>query len=303
LRVLVTGGAGFIGSHIVDQLIRQGDEVLVIDDLSTGVESNVNRKAKLVKLDIGDPSLVDLASSFRPDAISHLAAQASVPVSVSQPSRDALTNIFGGLNVCRATVESGCSQFIYVTTGGALYGVPEYLPCDEDHPIRPISPYGLSKWTLEQYLHMLLPGEVALKVLRLANVYGPRQNAEGEANVVAIFGQRMIRWETVRIDGDGEQTRDFVYVGDVTEAHRLALESVESITVNIGTGEGLSINRLFQLMAEETSYRQPPVHAEERRGDIKHVVLDGSKAGRELGWRPRTSLVDGLRKTLASLAK
>ncbi len=295
----MTGGAGFVGSHIVDRLIDDGHDVLVVDDLSTGVESNVNHEADLAKLDIGDPSLLDLASSFRPDAISHCAAQKSVPVSVSEPLRDAVTNIVGGINVCQAAVKSGCSQFIYVTTGGALYGDPEYLPCDEEHPIRPISPYGLSKWTVEHYLHMLLPGRVAPKVLRLANVYGPRQVPEGEAAVVAIFGQRMVRREAVKIDGDGEQTRDFVYVGDVAEAHRLAQLSKKPLTVNIGSGEGLSVNDLFNRMARETSYGLAPEHVDERPGDVKHVVLDISRARRELSWEPRTSLEDGLGRTLA----
>ena len=303
MRVLVTGGAGFIGSHIVDDVVRRGDEVLVVDDMSTGVEANLSPKARLVKVDIEDPSLFELASSFKPDVISHCAAQATVPASVSEPRRDAATNIVGGINVCQAAIESRCRQFIYITTGGALYGDPDYLPCDEEHPIRPLSPYGLSKWTLEQYLHMLLPEPVPLSVLRLANVYGPRQDPFGEAGVVAIFGRSMIRKEKVRIFGDGEQTRDFVYVGDVARAHALAQETRESVTVNVGSGVGVSVNELFRLMADETSYARPPKHEDERPGDVKHVVLDNSRARRELGWQPDTSLMDGVRKTLAWLAE
>jgi UDP-glucose 4-epimerase len=302
LRVLVTGGAGFIGSHIVDQLVRRGDEVMVVDDLSTGVEANVAPEARLVKLDIADPSLVDVARSFRPDAVSHCAAQASVSVSMTVPWRDAVTNIVGGINVIEAAKESGCRQFIYITTGGALYGVPDYLPCDEEHPIRPISAYGLSKWTLEQYLRILLPSSVRLSVLRLANVYGPRQDPEGEAGVVAIFGRRMIRSEAVEIFGDGEQTRDFVYAGDVARAHSLAQDAQEPLTVNISTGESLSVNTLFRLMAEETLYVLLPENLDERPGDIKHVVLDNKRARRQLGWEPKTLLVDGLRQTIASIA-
>ena len=301
MRVLVTGGAGFVGSHIVDQLVRQGDDVMVVDDLSTGLESNIAPEARLVKLDIGDPSLIDVARSFKPDLVSHCAAQASVPVSMAEPWRDALTNIVGGINVCQAAMESGCPQFIYVTTGGALYGEPDYLPCDEEHPIRPISAYGLSKWTLEQYLHILLPSRFRLIVLRLANVYGPRQDPFGESGVVAVFGRLMLRREGVNIDGDGEQTRDFVYAGDVARAHALAQNAQESLTVNVSSGEGLSINTLFRLMAEETFYPLPPEYRDERPGDVKHVVLDNTRAKRQLGWEPQTTLVDGLRQTIASI--
>ena len=303
MRVLVTGGAGFVGSHIVDGLIDDGHEVLVVDDLSTGNEANLNQKADLVELDIGDPALLELVSSFEPDIISHCAAHASVRVSASEPARDASTNIIGGINVCQAAIGSTCSQLIYVNTGGALYGEPDYLPCDEKHPIRPISPYGLSKWTLELYLEMLLPERVTLKVLRLANVYGPRQDPNGEAGVVAIFGQGMLRGEGVRIFGDGEQTRDYVYAADVSNAHRRAQLSEKPLTVNIGSGKGLSVNQLFKRMAQETGYGLAPEHVDERPGDVKHVVLDISRARRELSWEPRMALEDGLRRTLASLSE
>ena len=299
MRVLVTGGAGFIGSHIVDQLVGQRDEVLVVDDLSNGKEANLPPQARLVQLDIGDPSLLELVSSFEPDVISHCAAQQSVSVSMAEPWRDAVTNILGGINVCEAAIKSGCRHFIYMTTGGALYGDPDYLPCDEEHPIRPISAYGLSKWTLERYLDMLLPERVRLKVLRLANVYGPRQDPHGEAGVVAIFGRSMVREERVTVFGDGEQTRDFVYVGDVARAHKLAQESEKSMTVNISSAIGTSINSLFRLMAGETYHVLSPEYARERPGEIKHVVLDNARAKRELPWEPQTSLEDGIRKTLA----
>ena len=303
LRVLVTGGAGFVGSHIVDRLVDDGHDVLVVDDLSTGSEANLNPKADLARLDIGDQSLSELVSSFDPDLVSHCAARASVRLSADEPAHDAATNIMGGINVCQAAVGSTCSQLIYVNTGGALYGEPEYLPCDENHPIRPISPYGLSKWTLERYLEILLPERVTLKVLRLANVYGPRQDPNGEAGVVAIFGQRMLRGKGVKIFGDGEQTRDYVYAADVAEAHRLAQLSEEPLTVNIGSGTGLSVNRLFERLAQQTGYGLVPEYVDERPGDVKHIVLDISKARRELSWEPRTSLDDGLRRTLASLAE
>ncbi|MGA7671832.1 MAG: NAD-dependent epimerase/dehydratase family protein [Nitrolancea sp.] len=298
MRVLITGGAGFIGSHVVDLLLAGGHEVLVVDDLSTGKAENVNRNAKLVHLNIGDPALLDVAREFRPDVISHLAAQASVAVSMTDPIIDARTNILGGLNVYRAAVESECSQFIYITTGGALYGPPDYLPCDEDHPIRPMSAYGLSKWTLEQYLKILLPAEIPLKVLRLANIYGPRQDPYGEAGVIAIFAARMIQDQPVYIFGDGEQTRDFVYVGDVAIAHDLAMQSDEALTVNVSSATPLSVNDLFELMAENTGYRREAVHQAERPGDIKHSVLSNDRAKQTFGWEPKTSMVNGLQETL-----
>ena len=299
MRVLVTGGAGFVGSHIVDGLLGRGDHVLVVDDLSTGSRSNLPSEVELVELDIGDPGLTDIFAEFRPEAVSHCAAQISVPASMKNPVRDARTNILGGINVWQAAISAGCDRFVYITTGGALYGNPGYLPCDEDHPIRPISGYGLSKWVLERYLQLLLPDTITLNVLRLANVYGPRQVPQGEAGVVAIFAQRMVRGEPVTINGDGRQTRDLVYVGDVARAHEMALEASESLTVNIGTGSATSVSDLFRLMAGETGYALPPVHQSERPGDVEHIYLDISKAERLLGWTPQTSLQDGLRETLA----
>ncbi|MCC6780255.1 MAG: NAD-dependent epimerase/dehydratase family protein [Hyphomicrobiales bacterium] len=299
MRVLVTGGAGFIGSHIVDLLLAQGHTPLVVDDLSSGKRSNLPDDVELVVMDIRDPQLIEVAASFRPDAISHCAAQASVAVSMKEPVRDADINILGGLNVVRAAQESGCSQFVYITTGGALYGIPEYLPCDEDHPIRPLSAYGLSKWTLEQYLGILLAGSMPVKVLRLANIYGPRQDPHGEAGVVSIFASRMLAGEPVTIFGDGEQTRDFVYVGDVARAHDLALGSGEPLAVNISTETPLTVNELFRIMAEQTGYGREPIHAGERAGDLKHSVLSNARARRLLGWEPRMPIEEGLRETLA----
>ena len=302
MRALVTGGAGFIGSHVVDRLVDGGHEVVVVDDLSTGKRSNVNPDARLVVMDIGGPELLELAASFRPDVISHCAAQASVAVSVADPIRDAVVNVVGGVNVCRAAVRAGCSQFVYVTTGGALYGNPEYLPCDEEHPVRPISPYGLSKWTVEQYLRVMLPPSMGVKVLRLANVYGPRQDPKGEAGAAAIFAARMLRGDGVVIFGDGEQTRDFVYVDDVVDAHERAMMAGESLTVNVGTGVGTSINDVFEAMSRETGYTLPPERVGERPGDIRHIYLDPSRAHELMGWEATTLLSEGLGKTCEALA-
>lgn len=271
---------------------------MVVDDLSNGRRTNVPPQAELVRLDIGDPTLVGVAKAFRPDAVTHCAAQASVAVSMAKPVHDAAVNILGGINVCQAAIAAGCTQLVYITTGGALYGPADYLPCDEDHPVRPASAYGLSKWTLECYLRILLPPSIPFKVLRLANIYGPRQDPNGEAGVVAIFGSRMVRHEPVVIFGDGEQTRDFVYVADVVRAHELALSAPSSLTVNISSSVPLSINHLFQLVSAEAGYRQGPLYQSPRPGDIKHSVLANSRAKRLLGWKPTTSLLEGLRATL-----
>ena len=300
-RVLVTGGAGFVGSHIVDGLLARGHDVLVVDDLSSGARSNLSPDAELVDLDVADEALVGVAKAFRPDVISHLAAQASVPVSMANPALDARVNILGGLNVLRAAMETDCGQVVYVNTGGALYGEPEYLPCDEDHPIRPISAYGLSKWTSECYFRTLLPDSIPLKVLRLANIYGPRQDPHGESGVIAIFARRMLKGEQVTINGDGEHTRDYVYVGDVAEAHDLAMSREDSFVANIGTGVGTSVNEVFRHLQKVTENDSPPEYGPPRPGDIRHIALESSRAKILLGWEPKVGLIEGLERTVASM--
>ena len=300
-RVLVTGGAGFVGSHIVDGLLENGHEVLVVDDLSTGTRSNLRADAEFVDLDVAADAFVGVVKSFRPEVISHLAAQSSVPVSMSDPELDARVNILGGLNVIRGAIEADCKQVVYVNTGGALYGEPEYLPCDEDHPIRPISAYGLSKWTSECYFRIMLPDSIKLKVLRLANIYGPRQDPHGESGVIAIFARRMLKGDPVTINGDGEHTRDYVYVGDVGEAHETAMNHGESLVANIGTGEGTSVNDIFRHLQKVTGYSEPAHHGPPRPGDVRHIALDASRARRVLGWEPKVGLIEGLGMTAASM--
>ena len=300
-RVLVTGGAGFVGSHVVDGLLADGHDVLVADNLSTGAGANLPSDVRLADVDIAGDAFVAAARSFGPEVIAHLAAQSSVPVSMADPAYDATVNIMGGLNVLRAATESGCRQVVYTNTGGALYGEPDYLPCDEDHPIRPISPYALTKWVSECYFRMLLPASIPLKVLRGANIYGPRQDPHGESGVVAIFLRRMLDDGPVRIFGDGEHTRDYVYVGDFVEAHRLAMDYAESLIVNIGTGVATSVNEIFRHLQSVTGYTAPPVYDAPRPGDVRHIALDPSRAQRLLGWTPRVSLREGLAMTAASM--
>ena len=300
-RVLVTGGAGFVGSHVVDGLLVRGHDVMVVDDLSSGTQSNLSPHAEFVDLDVSDDAFVGVAQSFRPDVISHLAAQASVPVSMSNPVLDARVNILGGLNVFRAAMETDCEQVVYFNTGGALYGEPEYLPCDEDHPIRPISAYGLSKWTSECYFRAMLPDSIPLKVLRPANIYGPRQDPHGESGVIAIFARKMLKGEKVIINGDGEHTRDYVYVGDVVEAHDLAMNHEDSFVANIGTGVGTSVNEVFQNLQKATGSNAPPKYGPPRPGDVRHITLESSRAKRLLGWEPKVAFLEGLERTVASM--
>jgi UDP-glucose 4-epimerase len=298
MKAIVTGGAGFVGSHIVESLINQGARVLVVDDMSTGQPSNLNGDIDVVNLGINDAKVAQVFLQFKPDLVSHCAAQASVPFSVKNPIVDSHINILGGLNVFQSAIKAKCSQIIYINTGGALYGNPAYLPCDENHPISPISPYALSKWTLEQYLKLISPSSLNLQVLRLANVFGPKQSIKGESGVIGIFSQNMIHMQPVTIFGDGDQTRDFIYVEDVANAHALAVNSPSSFTVNIGSGNPTSINTIFQIIAEKTNYTEHPIYSNSRSGDVNHIYLDIKKANELLGWKPQTSLDDGLNKTL-----
>jgi UDP-glucose 4-epimerase len=297
--VVVTGGAGFIGSHVVDALLVEGGRVVVLDDLSTGSLDNVAPEVRVDRLDLADATAAEHIARLRPTVVIHCAAQASVSSSFRDPVGDARSNIIGSLNVIQGALDAGTERLIYITTGGALYGHPTSLPCTEDHPVAPLSPYGWSKWIVEEYLRLLAAGKFSWTALRLANVYGPRQRLGGEAGVVAMFADRMRRSAPVVIHGDGEQTRDFVYVGDVAGAVMAAVAGSADGPVNIGTGKGTSILELFRTMASLVGYPFEPQHGEDRHGDIRHSALDGSRALSDLGWRPRTLLVDGLRSTLA----
>jgi UDP-glucose 4-epimerase len=300
-RVVVTGGAGFIGSHVVDRLVASGTEVIVVDDLSMGSEANLPNGVRLIKVDLATREAVTRIVDAHPDAVIHCAAQTSVPASFEDPTSDARTNIIGSLTVVEACRLARVAALVYVTTGGALYGRPMTVPWDEQAPISPISPYGISKSIVEAYLALLVPTSL-VAVLRLSNVYGPRQGSVGESGVVAAFIQRMRGGLPVVIDGDGEQTRDLLYVADAVDAIEAALHGNVSGTFNIGTGQGTSVNALFKQVALLLGYERPPEFGPPRVGDIRHSALDPTLAAKALGWRAHTALVSGLAETLESSA-
>jgi UDP-glucose 4-epimerase len=300
MKILVTGGAGFIGSHVVDAYIEQGNDVVVVDDLSTGRMSNLNPKAKFYQVDIRSPQLGDVFDAERPDIVNHHAAQMNVRRSVADPLFDADVNILGSLKLIEFAKSYQVKKFIYISTGGAVYGEPEYLPCDESHPINPICQYGASKHTVEHYLYMYnVNYGLNYTVLRYPNVYGPRQDPHGEAGVVAIFSGQMLAGEQVVINGDGEQTRDYVYVGDCARANLVVTDQAAATGIyNIGSGKGTSVNEIFASLRDITGYKIAPVYGPAKIGETRYIYLSAEKASQELGWVPTMSLEDGLRKTV-----
>jgi UDP-glucose 4-epimerase len=296
---LVTGGAGFIGSHLVDRLLSLDYRVAVVDDLSTGRLGNLDPAAVLYLADITHPSIRGVLQQERPSLVFHLAAQVSVSYSTRDPIRDAECNVLGALRLLEAARSCGVAKVIYSSTGGALYGEPETNPCPEEHPIAPLSPYGTSKYLFEQYLMLYrrLHG-LNYTILRYGNVYGPRQDPHGEAGVVAIFAQAMLEGRETRIFGDGLQERDFVYVGDVVEANISAIDRGEGQAFNVGTGQGSTVNQVFDALKGLTRYRQAAQYHPVRPGDVYKISLECGKARRELGWSPQTELEEGLRHTV-----
>jgi UDP-glucose 4-epimerase len=301
VKILVTGGAGFIGSHVVDAYVAAGHEVAVLDNMATGREENVNPGARLYRADVRDLSQVQQAiGDFKPEVVNHHAAQSEVPKSVADPGNDAQVNVVGGLNVLRASVDHSVRKVIFSSTGGALYGEPDIVPNDEDHPIRPLSPYGTSKYAFEQYLATFQRTfGLGYTTLRYANIYGARQDffAE-EGRVVAIFASRMIEGKPLTIDWDGNQSRDMLHVGDVAMANIAALERGDGGTYHVSTAIPVTVNDLFRKLALLTEYKLEPRRGPQRKGDVYRIALDNTRAKEQLGWEPRILLEEGLRLTV-----
>jgi UDP-glucose 4-epimerase len=299
MKVLVTGGAGFIGSHLVDRLIMEGHEAVVVDNLATGKRRNINRAARFYKIDIQSWRLERVFRNERPNVVMHLAAQMDVRKSVEDPMFDAQVNVLGTLNVLQQAVKHGVRKVIFSSSGGAIYGEQETYPAPEGHVMKPLSPYGLSKLCGEQYLSYFqrVSGLQAVS-LRYANVYGPRQDPEGEAGVVAIFIQKMLNNEQAVINGNGRQTRDFVFVEDVVEANLAMMGQDTQGTYNVGTGVETSINDLFRILVQHTGSSCKEIHGPAKKGEQARSVIDSTKLRQEVSWEPKADLSDGLKKTV-----
>ena len=302
MRILVTGGAGFIGSHIVDQCIAAGHEVAIVDNLweeGGGKEQNLNPKARFYRADITDETTVQLIfDEVRPEVVSHQAAQHSVAISTKNPQLDARVNVLGLLTVLTNCTRVETRKIVFASSG-ATYGTPAQLPIDEEVPQHPESPYGITKMVAEHYLRYWQEANgLSYTALRYGNVYGPRQDPNGEAGVIAIFAKRFLKHETLRIDWDGEQKKDYVYVGDVARANLLALESGDNDIFCIGTGRGASVNELYNTLATSIGYKPEIVRAPKRPGDIYLAYFNCQKAEQVLGWKPQTTLEEGIGKTV-----
>jgi UDP-glucose 4-epimerase len=307
MRALVTGGAGFIGSNLVDALVERGDEVTVIDDLSTGRRENLagalERGARLHEVDIRDAGAVqDVFEHVRPETVFHLAAQIVVTRSVADPAFDAQVNVEGTINVLEAARRAASRRFVNTSTGGAIYGEGKIIPAPEDHPVAPEAPYGMSKFAAEGYSELFrrLYG-LSTVSLRYGNVYGPRQDPLGEAGVIAIFCGRLLEGKRPLVFGDGLQTRDYIHVADVVAANLLAADSASGGAFNVGRGVESSVIDLVQALAPHAEDAFEPEHLPERPGEVRHIALDCARAEGELDWTAQVGLDEGLERTLASL--
>jgi len=299
LKILVTGGAGFIASHVTDTFINAGHSVVVVDDFSTGRRENLNPRARFIQMDVRSKDIGNIFREEKFDIVNHHAAQMDVRKSVEDPLFDASVNISGSLNLLENCRLYGVKKFIFASTGGAIYGEQDYFPADEQHPVRPLSPYGISKLAIEKYLFYYKEVHgLEHVILRYANVYGPRQNPHGEAGVVAIFASKMLAGQQPVINGDGKQTRDYVFVGDVVNANKLALTFNMSDIFNVGTSIETDVNVLFRHIVALTNVRCPENHGLAKKGEQLRSVLNWNKAKQVLGWEPRMNLRDGLEQTV-----
>jgi UDP-glucose 4-epimerase len=298
MNILITGGAGFIASHIADAYITEGHNVVIVDNLSGGVLENINPKAVFYQLDIRSEKLEDVFQKEKIDIVNHLAAQMDVRRSVDDPKFDASVNVLGGLNLFESARKHSVKKIIFSSTGGAIYGEQDYFPADEEHPMRPLSPYGITKLCTEKYLffYKAVYG-IDHVILRYANVYGPRQNPHGEAGVVAIFCNKMLKGEKPFINGDGKQTRDYTFVGDVVKANLLALKHDGSAIYNVGTSIESDVNKLFYELRNHLNPSCPEQHAPAKAGEQQRSVISFKKIEQELGWHPTVQLDEGLRLT------
>jgi UDP-glucose 4-epimerase len=304
MRILVTGGAGFIGSHVCDALLAQGHEVVALDDLSSGKRDNLGRRVRLIVADIRGSDAAGAVERLRPEVVCHLAAQISVRCSVEEPKRDADCNVLGLLNILEASRRAGVRRVVFSSTGGAIYGEQEVFPAPETHPLRPASPYGCAKAAGELYLgYYQQQYGIQHVALRYANVYGPRQNPHGEAGVVAIFSERLLAGLGCDINGSGRQTRDFVYVGDVARANVLAVQGEFSGAVNIGTGVETDVLTVYRRLAQAAGSAAPPRMMPAKPGEQMRSSIDPSLAARALGWQPTVAAADGLAATFKSFEK
>ena len=300
MKILVTGGAGFIGSHVVDAYVEAGHDVAVVDDLSSGSKANVNAKAAFYEMDIRSDGLAEVFAAVNPDVVGHFAAQMNVTHSVSNPQFDADVNVVGSINMLENCVKHKVKKVIYASTGGAIYGNPDQLPASEDYPADPLSPYGVSKFCVERYLRLYfkLYG-LNYTVLRFPNVYGPRQNPHGEAGVCAIFIDLMRAGKTPVLYGEGTPLRDYVYVGDIARGNVLALDRADGEIINLGSGKGTSVLEIYRGLKELMKFEGDAELKPLRNGEVQEVYTTGDKAAAVLGWRPEVSVEEGLARTVA----
>lgn len=299
MRILVTGGAGFIASHVTDAFVAAGHQVSIIDDLSSGRRENVNPQARLYQMDVQDAAVADVFRREQPEVLCHHAAQMDVRRSVADPVFDARVNLVGLLNLMEQGRQCGLRRVLFSSTGGAIYGEQDVFPAPETHKTEPLSPYGVAKLASERYLfYYAATYGISYIALRYANVYGPRQNPHGEAGVVAIFTEKLLRGEPPIINGDGAQTRDYIYVGDLVRANLAALQSDFTGAVNLGTGVETDVNQMFRGLARLCGSSAAERHGPAKVGEQQRSVIDNALARRVLGWRPEVTLEDGLRQTV-----